>query len=144
MNPYRAYVDADNIDDENKPRLLLKVYQALLDKIDIVKAAIRNKDFQKKYEELTKVTMIMELLDSSLDMSQGEIAKNLSELYRYLVRRLMSVHANQDPAILDECRAILAQINEGFVGAYNKETAARTKTQKVEGALTSSRSAYLV
>lgn len=122
MDPYRAYSNADtNIDERNKPRLLLKAFQSMLDKIDIIKVAIDNKNFEKKYDELTKVTTALEILDSSLDMSQGEIPKNLSNLYRYIVRRLLTVHTNHDTTILNECKAILSRINEGFVEAYNKE-----------------------
>ncbi len=130
MDPYRAYSSADaNIDERNKPKLLLKAFQSMLDKIDIVKAAINNRDFEKKYDELTKVTTALEILDSSLDMSQGEIPQNLSNLYRYVVRRLLVVHANHDTTVLDECRAILSRINEGFVEAYNKEMHERPRLQ---------------
>jgi flagellar secretion chaperone FliS len=122
MNPYMAYTTANNnVDEDNKPKLLLKAYQLMLDKIDLVKIAIQKKDVEKKYEELTKLTMAIEVLDSSLDMSQGDVAKNLSALYEYLVRRLTGVHASRDLKVLEECRDIVKQLNEGFLMAYNKE-----------------------
>ena len=100
MNPYSAYSAADsNVDGDNKPKLLLKVYQSMLDKMDIVKNAIQKKNFEKKYQGLTKLTMVLEILDSSLDMSQGEVSKNLSDLYQYVVKRLLSVHISQDLAV---------------------------------------------
>lgn len=123
MNPYSAYSAADsNVDGDNKPKLLLKVYQSMLDKMDIVKNAIQKKNFEKKYQGLTKLTMVLEILDSSLDMSQGEVSKNLSDLYQYVVKRLLSVHISQDLAVLDECRSIISRLNEGFIAAYEKET----------------------
>jgi flagellar protein FliS len=122
MDPYRAYTTADNnVDEDNKPKLLLKAYQLMLDKMDVVKIAIQKKDIERKYEELTKLTMAIEVLDSSLDMSQGEIAQNLSGLYEYLVRKLTAIHASLDLKALEECRDIIKQINEGFLMAYNKE-----------------------
>ncbi len=123
MNPYRAYSAADsNVNGDSKPKLLLKVYQSMLDKIDIVKSAIERRDFESKYDGLTKLTTVLEILDSSLDMTQGgDVSKNLSDLYQYLVRRLVSVHISQDVKILDECRSIIVLLNEGFVAAYEKE-----------------------
>jgi flagellar secretion chaperone FliS len=121
MNQYRAYTAVDNsVDGDNKPKLLLKAYQLMLDKIDVVKIAIQRKDIEKKYEELTKLTMAIEVLDSSLDMSQGEVAKNLSALYEYLVRKLTGIHASQDLKALEECRDVMKQINEGFLAAYKE------------------------
>jgi flagellar secretion chaperone FliS len=130
MNPYMAYSVADNtVDGENKPKLLLKVYQSMLDKVEMVKSAIERKNFEKKYEELTKLTTAIEILDSSLDMSQGEIPQNLSGLYQYLVRRLSGVHISHDIEILDECRSILVQIHEGFTQAYEKERREKGEAQ---------------
>jgi flagellar secretion chaperone FliS len=133
MNPYQAYSDANNnIDEENKPRLLLKVYESMLDRIDIAKTAIKKQDFKKKYEELTKLTTVLEVLDSSLDFSQGDqIAKNLSDLYQYVVRQLLAVHVNNDLQILDECRALLVRLNEGFTEAYRRETGRRQESIRV-------------
>jgi len=131
MDPYRAYSTIDNsVDGDNKPKLLLKAYQLMLDKIDVVKAAIQKRDIEKKYEELTKLTMAIEVLDSSLDVSQGEIAGNLSSLYAYLVRRLTGIHASNDLAVLEECRNIVKQINEGFVGAYDRERKEKNMSEK--------------
>lgn len=125
MNPYQAYATANShVDDDNRPRVLLKVYESMLEKIDVIKAAIRDKDFKRKYDELTKLTTAVEVLNSSLDFDRGgEIATNLSNLYQYVVRRLLTIHANNDAVVLDECRALLAEIHEGFKGAYKKENA---------------------
>lgn len=130
MNPYSAYAAADkNVDGDNKPKLLLKVYQSMLDNIDIVKAAIEKKNFEKKYEGLTKLTLVLEILDASLDMSQGEISKNLSDLYQYLQKRLASVHMSLDTAVLCECRSIMSRLHEGFIAACDKEAKEKVMAQ---------------
>jgi flagellar secretion chaperone FliS len=122
MKSYTAYSTVDNnVDDNNKPKLLLKVYQSMLDKIAIVKFAIEHNDFEKKYIELTKVITVLEILNSSLDTTYGEITNNLSGLYQYLIGRLASVHGSCEVETLEECKSILARINEGFVAAYQNE-----------------------
>jgi flagellar protein FliS len=122
MNPYEAYRNVErSVNMDDKPKVLLKVYQILLEKLEIVKHAIENQNYLVKDHELSKITTAIEILDSSLDYSYGEIPKNLSSLYMYLLRRLRSVQFNLDVKGLDECKSLLAKINEGFEGAYEKE-----------------------
>ena len=122
MNPYEAYRTADrNVNLDDKPLVLLKVYQALLEKIEAVKYAIENQDYLVKDRELSKITTAIEILDNSLDYSYGEIPKNLSGLYVYLLRRLRSIQFSLDIKSLDECKTLLTKIYEGFEGAYEKE-----------------------
>ena len=122
MNPYEAYRNVErsvNLDDT--PKVLLKVYQILLEKLEVVKHAIENQDYLVKDRELSKITTAIEILDNSLDRSYGEIPRNLSSLYIYLIRRLRNVQFSLDVKGIDECKSLLAKINEGFEGAYENE-----------------------
>ena len=121
MNPYNAYMRAhDLVDDNDKRKVLVKVLRALPEKIEGVKLLIAEKKYEKKYHELTKITTVLEILDQSLDRSFGEIPKNLSSLYRYLIKRLTEVHATLDINTLDECKEIISRIGEGFIQAYEQ------------------------
>lgn len=130
MNPYEAYRNVErsvNLDD--KPKVLLKVYQILLEKLEIVKYAIEKQDYLVKDRELSKIMTAIEILDSSLDMSYGEIPRNLSSLYTYLIRRLRNVQFSLDVKGLDECKSLLTKIYEGFEGAYENERTKRYSTE---------------
>ncbi|MGD0486330.1 MAG: flagellar export chaperone FliS [Syntrophorhabdales bacterium] len=119
MNPYSAYAAATMMTDEHdKGKILLTVLETLTRKIEEVKMLIAQKKYEKKYVELTRIVQTIQVLDASLDMSLGEIPKNLSFLYGYLMRRLQEVHASLDISTLDECKSILATISEGFTEAY--------------------------
>ena len=121
MNPYSAYTQARELVDENdKRKVLVAVLGALPEKIEGVKLLIAEKKYEKKYHELTKITMVLEILDQSLDLSFGEIPRNLSSLYRYLIRRLIEVHATLDVKTLDECKEIIGRIGDGFIQAYEQ------------------------
>ena len=118
MNPYNAYARAsDLVDEDDKRKILMKVLRALPEKIEGVKLLIAQKNYEKKYHELTKITMVLEVLDQSLDFSFGEIPRNLSSLYNYLIRRLTEVHATLDIKTLEECKDIISKIAEGFFEA---------------------------
>ncbi|MCX5807274.1 MAG: flagellar export chaperone FliS [Proteobacteria bacterium] len=122
MNSYTTYSMVNNsVDEDNKPKMLLVVLQGVLDKISIVKAALEKRDYEKKYIELSKIQSIIEILNSSLDMSKGEISNNLASIYDYLGRQLKQAHLILDDDILNECKAIVKTIYDGFSEAYAKE-----------------------
>ncbi len=122
MNPYSAYATASMMTDEHdKGKVLLKALRTLIERIEEVKVLITEKKYEKKYQELTRIVQAIQLLRGSLDMSLGEIPRNLSMLYQYVMRRLQEVHSSLDTATLDECKTILATITEGFAEAYQTE-----------------------
>jgi flagellar secretion chaperone FliS len=119
---FNAYAIANNmVEEEDKGNILLKVLQGIIDKCDIIKHAIEQKDYEKKYTELSKVAMIIQVLQSSLDMNQGELSEKLSSLYDYLLRRFTQLHANPDAQVVSECKGILGNIMEGFTKAHQIE-----------------------
>ncbi len=128
MNPYNAYAQANiMVDDQDKGKVLLKVFEALPAKIELVKTLITEKKFERKFEELSRIVNILEVLDASLDMSFGEIAVNLSRLYAYLIKRLREVHSTLDLQTLNECKKIIATLAEGFGKAYELERKAKAR-----------------
>jgi len=138
VNPYNAYARAHELVDlDDKGKILIKVFSALPEKIDRIKVLIAEKKYEKKYHELTKITMVIEILDRSLDMSYGEIPRNLSSLYHYLIRRLTEVHATLDTKTLDECKEIIGKIGAGFAQAYEQVKRGSPRQQPVSGAATS-------
>ena len=138
MNPYNAYARAHElVDESDKRKILIKVLRALPEKIEGVKLLIAEKKYEKKYYELTKITMVLEILDQSLDRSFGEIPRNLSSLYRYLIRRLTEVHATLDIKTLDECKEIIGRIGEGFIQAYEQVKKGPSRQQPTGEASTS-------
>jgi|YelNatPaOPRAMG01_1025707.scaffolds.fasta_scaffold00352_2 flagellar protein FliS len=119
LNGFLAYKNAEVcIDTEDKPRLLIKVYEELLKKLDIAAKAAEEKDFKKKVEELSKAISVLEILDSSLDMSYGEIPRNLSILYTYILKNLRFAQRSPKKDKIEECKGLLSSILEGFRKAY--------------------------
>jgi flagellar protein FliS len=120
VNPYNAYAQANiMVDEQDKGKVLLKVLTALSEKIELVKALIRQKKYERKYEELSKIVAILEILDASLDMSYGEFPEKLSGFYAHLIKRLREVHATLDIETLDHCKRMISALAEGFTEAYH-------------------------
>jgi flagellar secretion chaperone FliS len=127
VNPYSAYATANVMTNEqDKGKILVKVLKALVERIGGVKVLIAQKRYDAKYEELNRITNIIQILNDSLDMSFGEIPKNLSSLYMYVSRRLIEVHSTLDPKTLDECKKIIRDLAEGFEAAEQGERRAKS------------------
>ncbi len=117
-----AYFEAESVVDfEDKPRLLLKIYEVIVKKLDLVDIANREKDFARKFTELSKIERMVEILHSSLDRSYGELTENLSSLYLYVLKNLRSLHLDFSEAKLKECKHIISSLLDGFKKAYEIE-----------------------
>lgn len=128
MNPYGAYAQTDiMVDGQDKGKILVKVLNALPDKIDLVKYYIEQKRFEKKCNELNRIISIVQILDAALDMSYGEIPRNLSALYKYIAKKLGEVHSTLDQKALDECKTLVKKISEGFETAERVARASQVR-----------------
>lgn len=127
-----AYRDAKNfVDSEDKLKLVIKTFREMIDKLDLVEEAIKKRDFQRKFTELSKVEQVLQILDSSLDRSYGEISDNLSALYNYILANLRKVHITLEISRIEESKSLLRTILEGFEKAY--EMKRRKASSKEEG-----------
>jgi len=119
VNPLQAYRAAKtNVDSDDKAKILVKARELLLEKREVVKMANTNRNYELKFSELSIITYAIQILNGCLDMTYGEIPKNLSALYGYLIRTLRHVQLNTDTKEIDDCKAIIAAIYEGFASAY--------------------------
>ncbi|MBL1275533.1 MAG: flagellar export chaperone FliS [Ectothiorhodospiraceae bacterium] len=98
--------------------LIAKLLAKSIESIAEAKGYMIKGDIPNKSAHLQiAMSIISDGLRGSLDMEAGgEIAENLDSLYEYMLQRLMSSHAGNDPALLDEVAALLRQIKSGWDG----------------------------
>jgi flagellar biosynthetic protein FliS len=127
-NPLQAYALAEiSIDDDDKEAMVVKAFQLMLEKIEVIKDSIENRDHARKYRELSKMTTALAVLASSLDMSLGELPRRLHAIYYYLERRLQEVHRTLDLKTINECKDIISSLSDGFSEAYKEEKAKKKR-----------------
>ena len=113
VNSYRSGAVAE-IEEASPHRLIQMLYEGGLQRIAVAKGAIQRKEIQLKGESIGRAIAIIGGLRSSLDLSQGEMATNLDNLYEYMERRLLEANLKNDEGILDEVSGLLREIKSAW------------------------------
>lgn len=118
----------------NKDQLLIKLLEGSLNFLRLARRGMEEKNVKIKGENISKVLAIITELDSALDLKVGgEIAENLSTLYRHIIYRLVNANIKNDIKGIDEVELILVNIKDGFDEAVriNRESAKKKQAMPV-------------
>ncbi|MDO8845565.1 MAG: flagellar export chaperone FliS [Methylicorpusculum sp.] len=113
VNSYKSGA-ASEIDGASPHRLIQMLYEGGLQKIAVAKGAIQRNEIATKGENISRAIAILGGLRSSLDLSQGDIAVNLDNLYEYMERRLLEANIKNDEEILDEVSSLLRDVKSAW------------------------------
>ena len=92
-------------------KLILMCYEGAIDQLKIVKQKYEEKDYVGKCKALQKAIDFIDELLCSLNFEKGgAIAKNLSELYKYMNTKILQADINKDIGGFDEVIGILSEL----------------------------------
>jgi flagellar protein FliS len=95
--------------------LIQMLLDGLLESINLAEGHIKQKAIVEKSRHLTRASRIVIGLQGALDHEKGgDLARNLSELYAYVTRRLLHVNIHNDLAALTEVRELMVQIRDAW------------------------------
>jgi flagellar secretion chaperone FliS len=78
-------------------RLVAMLYDKAVSCLHDTIAAIEAGDIERRYKSSTRATEIISHLAITLDMDRGgEIAKNLEQIYRFILKHLLDVNIHND------------------------------------------------
>ncbi len=96
-------------------KLVLMLYDGLLEAIAQARGAMRARQIEAKNRAMTRAVRIVdEGLKPGLSPAGGELSTSLSSLYAYVSMRLMQAHARNDEAALDECRRLITPLRDAW------------------------------
>jgi flagellar secretion chaperone FliS len=92
------------------------LFDGLAESLVHAKAAIASRDLPRKAAAIGRAAAIVnEGLRGSLDLAGGgELARNLHELYAYVVVRLTQANAANDEAAIDECQRLIQPLHDAW------------------------------
>lgn len=112
---YRELMVESGVTDADPVHLIQMLYNGLLDALSVAEGHIARQAIAEKSQCLTRAGRIVLGLQGALDFENGgEIARNLSELYGYLTRRLLHINLNNDLEALREIRGLVQQIRDAW------------------------------
>jgi len=96
-------------------RLVQMLMEGALERIAIAKECMARKEIAMKCQSIGHAIQIVGGLQGSLNIEAGgEIAANLSNLYDYMVRRLLIANNQNDESVLDEVAGLMIEIKMGW------------------------------
>ena len=107
-------------------RLVLMLYEGAIAAIASAQHSLRLNNVAAKGAAISQAIAIIDGgLRASLDLSVGgELARNLSELYQYMGRRLLQANIKNDAKALDEVRQLLHQLHGAWEDLAARDGAA--------------------
>lgn len=107
-NSYKAYKHAAHT--VSKTRQVVMLYDGAIRFLQQAGEAIENKDYELRFQRLSRVSDIIIGLQSCLDFdSGGSSARILFDFYTSIDQRIFNLHRSNDPAA---CQAIIADIKK--------------------------------
>ena len=109
VNAYGVVANAD------PHALVLTLFDAILGRLSTARCCIEQGAIARKASLLHSAVTLLGELRGSLDLDKGgELARNLSDLYDYMVRRVLHANLNNDTRALGEVLSLLGEIREAW------------------------------
>ena len=116
---YNVYKN-NSVNYASKEQLLLMLVDGAVKFAKIGRQAIVEKNIPKAHENIIKTQDIFYELMATLDVSKGgEWAKNLYNVYDFIVRRLIDANIKKSTEIMDEVVPLIEEIRDTWNQAYN-------------------------
>lgn len=95
-------------------RVIQLMMQGILERLAQAKGAIVHRNFEVKSDAISKTQALLNGLQDSLDLSQGQIAEDLYALYDYMKQQLLTASINLEPELLDEIANLMMTIKSAW------------------------------
>ena len=103
------------VSEANPHTLVLMLMNAAKERMAAARGCIERREIARKARLLHSCVLIITELRGSLNMDEGQaVAQNLSDLYDYMIRRLLLANAGDDVGIIMEVEHLLAEIRTAW------------------------------
>lgn len=124
VNTYTAMAAHGALEDASPHRITQLLYQAVFDAISNARRAMDRGDTPTKGAQLSYAIELLGALLDGVNPEAGELADQLTSLYRYLTRRLVLANLHNDREALNECTDLLTPIARAWDRLGERETEA--------------------
>ena len=143
-NGIQSYVKTD-ISTSDPVKLVIMCYEGAIDSLKLAKEKMKEEDYEKKAKTIIRAQDIINELLCSLDFEKGgAIARNLSGLYNYMLRRILHGDVYKDMSAIDEVIGMLNELLSAWRSIYlQKDIQTRTRADNFAQNKTAMSSGYI-
>lgn len=135
---YGAYKRVD-VETTSQGKLIVMLFNGAIQRAEEAKRQIEKGRIQNVHNNLIRAQDIIAELRSALNMSAGEIARNLDRIYEYIQHLLVMGNIRKDAAPITDCIEMMTTMRdtwrEVFETVGNEEVAAPTPLNRHGSAL---------
>lgn len=107
-------------------QLTQMLFDGLVDTLVALRGHLLHRSITAKSTQVSKAHRILMGLQSTLDFERGgEVARNLNDLYLYVIRRLVHVHAHNDLQALEEITDMMRDIRDAWRSLPGQDSRSR-------------------
>ena len=118
QNQQYKLIDAETgVIDADPHHLIVMLFNGALERLAVAKGCMQRNETASKGEALTQAISIVGGLLESVDpeAGNGEMSKNLTELYYFVMRRVTDANINDDLQALKEATDVLKQLESAWL-----------------------------
>ena len=144
FNGIQSYRKTD-IFTSDPVKLVITCYEGAIESLKLAKEKMKEEDYEKKGKAIIKAQNIIEELLCSLDFEKGGvIASNLSNLYNYMLRRILIGDVNKDMRAIDEVIGMLDELLSAWKSIHvQKDNETQTRADNLSQNRTAMASGYI-
>ena len=94
--------------------LVVMLYDGAIRFLNVGALAMRNGDFVQARDRVRRAEAIIDELNYSLDMSQGEVATRLRSIYIFSKSHLLQGNLQRNPEAIDTVVRLLAELRDAW------------------------------
>ena len=108
---YQSVSVHGNVAAADPHRLVLMLMDGVMERLAVARGCIERKDIARKAKLLHSCVTLLTELRGSLNISRGgDLARNLSELYDYMMRQLLRANAQNSIEYIKEVSSLLDEV----------------------------------
>jgi flagellar protein FliS len=121
----QAYAEA-SVMTATPEQLIVMLYDGAIRFLRQATVAVAAGDRENARARMRRAEAIIDELNLSLDMNQGEVAARLRSIYLFCKRHLWEAQLRQDTAPIEDVTKLLSELREAWDGIASSGTAAST------------------
>ncbi len=110
-----------SIQSASREKILLMLYEGAIKFVKLAILAVENNNVKDKCENIGRAYDIILELNNTLDHKVGgDVAKNLEQLYQFMIEQLIKANTQNDVESLKTVQKLLETLHDGWVQAIQK------------------------